>query len=111
MWVPRKGEARVGFGARQLQAERQHRKGRAMVRRGAIGLQILWLVSGVVSGGGCAHSPRGDEAATGGAGQDDPVPAESEIVMAPHAKITATTEVGTIIVAAGKGLQRCYTWD
>ena len=39
------------------------------------------------------------------------VPAKNEIVMNKGMKITATTHEGTIIVTAGKGLKRSYTWE
>jgi hypothetical protein len=42
---------------------------------------------------------------------DGPVPAGVEVAMAPDSSITATTPVGTITIKAGKGLNRCYTWD
>jgi hypothetical protein len=42
---------------------------------------------------------------------DGPIPAKNEVVMSPGMAITATTDVGTITVTAGKGLKRSYTWD
>jgi hypothetical protein len=42
---------------------------------------------------------------------DGPVPPRNEIVMVPHSQLTATTSVGIISIKAGKGLNRCYTWD
>jgi hypothetical protein len=43
--------------------------------------------------------------------RDGPIPAKCEVVMSPGMKITATTNVGTITVTAGKGLKRSYTWE
>ena len=42
---------------------------------------------------------------------DDQIPAGLEVVMAPGSKLVAVTPVGEIQVAAGKGLQRCYSWE
>jgi hypothetical protein len=42
---------------------------------------------------------------------DGPIPTGCEIAMAPLSTITATNAVGTITVKAGKGRNRCYTWD
>jgi hypothetical protein len=39
------------------------------------------------------------------------VPDRNEIVMSKGMKITATTHEGTIIITAGKGLKRSYTWE
>lgn len=42
---------------------------------------------------------------------DGPVPAGTEVVMAPGSTITAETMTGTITITAGKGLLRSYTWE
>ena len=42
---------------------------------------------------------------------DAAVPPGTEIVMAPESRITATTNLGTIVVTSGKGLKRSYTWE
>ena len=42
---------------------------------------------------------------------DAPVPAANEVVMAPGSVITETSSLGTISITAGRGLQRCYTWE
>ncbi len=42
---------------------------------------------------------------------DGPIPAGTEVVMAPGSSITAETSTGTITITAGKGLMRSYTWD
>jgi hypothetical protein len=39
------------------------------------------------------------------------VPNKNEIVMSKGMKITATTPEGTIIVTAGNGLKKSYTWE
>lgn len=39
------------------------------------------------------------------------VPNKNEIVMNKGMKITAATSEGTIIITAGKGLKRSYTWE
>lgn len=41
---------------------------------------------------------------------DGPVPAQSEVAMAPGTVVTAVTPSGTMKIAAGKGLGRSYTW-
>ena len=42
---------------------------------------------------------------------DGPIPAGTEVVMAPDSSITAETSTGTITITAGKGLLRSYTWE
>src|SRR5262245_15717902 len=42
---------------------------------------------------------------------DGPIPGKNEVVMWPAMSITATTDVGTITITAGKGLKRSYTWE
>ncbi len=42
---------------------------------------------------------------------DRPIPARNEVVMKPESAITAKTSVGTMVITAGKGLKRSYTWD
>ena len=42
---------------------------------------------------------------------DGPIPAGTEVVMAPGSSITAETATGTITITAGKGLLRSYTWE
>ena len=42
---------------------------------------------------------------------DPPVPRDNEIVMEPHTRISATTDVGVITITSGEGLRRFYTWD
>ena len=42
---------------------------------------------------------------------DGPIPKANEVVMTPGSRLTATTPVGTIVVDAGQGLRRSYTWD
>lgn len=42
---------------------------------------------------------------------DGPIPKGKIPVMAPESSITATTSAGTIIIKAGKGLLRSYTWE
>lgn len=42
---------------------------------------------------------------------DGPVPAANEIVMLPGSLITEVGPLGTISIAAGRGLKRCYTWE
>jgi hypothetical protein len=56
----------------------------------------LWM------GLACSHAQGADDA---------PVPPGVELVMAPGSKLQAITPAGQIKVAAGKGLQRCYTWE
>jgi hypothetical protein len=56
----------------------------------------LWL------GLGCSHAQDASDA---------PVPSGIEVVMAPGSTLVALTPTGQIQVGAGKGLQRCYTWE
>ena len=42
---------------------------------------------------------------------DGPISKKNEIVMAPGSRLTATTPVGRIVINAGEGLRRSYTWD
>src|SRR5688572_17793478 len=42
---------------------------------------------------------------------DRPIPKKNEIVMEPGSRLTATTPIGKIIIDAGRGLRRSYTWD
>ena len=42
---------------------------------------------------------------------DGPIPAGTEVVMAPGSSITAETSIGTIKITAGQGLLRSYTWE
>jgi hypothetical protein len=42
---------------------------------------------------------------------DGPIPAGTEVVMAPGSSISAETSMGEIKITAGKGLMRSYTWD
>jgi hypothetical protein len=42
---------------------------------------------------------------------DGAIPAKNEIVMLPGSRLTATTPVGQIIIDAGQGLRRSYTWE
>ena len=42
---------------------------------------------------------------------DGPIPAGTEVVMAPGSSITAETSTGTIKITAGQGLLRSYTWE
>ncbi|HEY2412783.1 MAG TPA: hypothetical protein VGI40_11100 [Pirellulaceae bacterium] len=44
-------------------------------------------------------------------GRDAPIPAQNEVAMSPGMKITATTPKGTIVITAGNGLKRSYTWE
>ncbi len=48
---------------------------------------------------------------TGMNDDDGVIPMETEIVMEPGTRITATTPNGTIVITAGKGLERSYTWE
>jgi hypothetical protein len=42
---------------------------------------------------------------------DGPVPRENEVVMSPGMKVEADTPSGRMIITAGLGLKRSYTWD
>lgn len=42
---------------------------------------------------------------------DGPIPKKNEVVMAQGSRLTATTPVGKIVIVAGQGLRRSYTWD
>lgn len=55
---------------------------------------------------GCFSPPvYGDEVG------DGPVPAKNEVVMSPGMKVIAETRMGKMIITAGEGLKRSYTWD
>jgi hypothetical protein len=43
--------------------------------------------------------------------KDRPIPVENEVVMEPGSRITAKTPAGTIVIGAGQGLRRSYTWN
>ena len=42
---------------------------------------------------------------------DGPIPAGTEVVLAPGSSITAETATGAIKITAGQGLLRSYTWE
>jgi len=77
-------------------------------------LLVLALCAGA---GGCASRvlffPYGVPFCRGTNDAARPVslPHEPEIVMTEGMEITATTETGTIVILAGKGFKRTYTWE
>jgi len=66
-----------------------------------VGLQML-IMAFMLCGSGC-----GPESVS----EIPDVPQENEIVMAEGTRITATTNTGTVTVAADKGLKRSYSWE
>jgi hypothetical protein len=62
----------------------------------------LAVVTIALCSGACSHAQSAS---------DGPIPAGAEVVMAPGSKLVAVSPTGEIQVSAGKGLQRCYTWE
>lgn len=83
------------------------------MKRAVVALVVVLFLLAVV-GLGLLFTPWGANHLLGTLAarmEDGPVPPENEVVMTPGMRITAITPNGTIIVTAGKGLMRSYTWD